>query len=140
MLPIEQPTAIITPSLDPSNQDDRVRAVFGLTADDPLPGATEEALARYHAFLASRLTFPFEATIVEETGPLEFREGRVTVRELLPLEECDTDEGLLCDVRLPDSDDSRVSLDYLAKAKDKRKAWEDIHWTLINTKEFLFRH
>src|SRR3954451_9252561 len=34
---IEQPTAIRTRPLDPKDQDDRVRAVFGLTADDPLP-------------------------------------------------------------------------------------------------------
>jgi hypothetical protein len=113
MLAIEQPTAINTPPLDPSNQDDRIRAVFGLTTDDPLPPTTEEALGHYHAFLSSHLAFPFEATVVEETGPLEFREERVTVRELLPLDECDTAEGLLCDVRLPDSDDGVVPLSEL---------------------------
>ena len=42
--------------------------------------------------------------------------------------------------RLPDATDVKVSLDYIAKATDKRKAWEDLHWTLLNTKEFLFRH
>ncbi|MBI1915756.1 MAG: hypothetical protein HYS12_13635 [Planctomycetes bacterium] len=131
MLPIEQPTAILTPPLDPRNQDDRVRTVFGLTADDPLPAANEEALGRYHAFLSSRLTFPFEATIVEETGPLEFREGRVTVRELLPLDECDTDEGLLCDVRLPDSDDGVVplsDLEGLGKAEVCRLVGDYAYW------------
>src|SRR5439155_23026029 len=51
--------------------------------------------------------------IVEETGPLEFREGRVTVRELLPLEDCDTDEGRLSVVRQPDSDDGVVPLSEL---------------------------
>src|SRR5262249_58023971 len=110
MLPIEQPTAIITPPLDPSNQDDRIRAVFGLTTDDPLPGPTEDTLARYQALLSSRLPFPFEATIVEETGPLEFREGRVTVRDLLPLDEGGPGEGLLCEVRLPEGDDGGVPL------------------------------
>ena len=42
--------------------------------------------------------------------------------------------------RFPDATDTKVSMEYLNKAVDKRKAWEDLHWTLLNTKEFLFRH
>ncbi len=42
--------------------------------------------------------------------------------------------------RFPDETDTKVSLEYIHKAVDKRKAWEDLHWTLLNTKEFLFRH
>jgi len=42
--------------------------------------------------------------------------------------------------RLPTAEDEKIALAHLAKSKDSRKAWEDIHWALMNTKEFLFRH
>jgi hypothetical protein len=42
--------------------------------------------------------------------------------------------------RLPTKEDAEASLAHIAKAPDKRKAWEDVHWALMNTKEFLFRH
>jgi hypothetical protein len=42
--------------------------------------------------------------------------------------------------RLPTEGDAKVCLEHVGKAPDKRKAWEDVHWALINSKEFLFRH
>jgi len=41
----------------------------------------------------------------------------------------------------PATDAERApALSHVAKAKDKRKAWEDVLWAILNTREFLFRH
>ncbi len=42
--------------------------------------------------------------------------------------------------RGPNGTETKAMLDHLGRAADKRKAWEDVHWALINSKEFLFRH
>jgi hypothetical protein len=56
------------------------------------------------------------------------------------------DDDILTDLyyaalaRPPFDDEKKVALGHVAKAADKRKAWEDVLWALINTREFLFRH
>lgn len=41
----------------------------------------------------------------------------------------------------PATDAERApALSHVAKATDKRKAWEDVMWAILNTREFLFRH
>jgi Protein of unknown function (DUF1553)/Protein of unknown function (DUF1549) len=42
--------------------------------------------------------------------------------------------------RLPDAEETKISLAHVGKGTDKRKAWEDVLWAILNTREFLFRH
>ncbi len=42
--------------------------------------------------------------------------------------------------RLPNPENVEAALGHVARATDKRKAWEDVQWALFNAKEFLFRH
>ena len=94
---IEQPTALVSLPLSPKVQDDRIRAIFGLTSDDPLPWVTEKTLVQYHQYLAIRLSFPFEAKYMVEAGPRMEKECSVTVMRLLDPDKGDTTTGLLCE-------------------------------------------
>jgi hypothetical protein len=70
-LNIAQPTKITTKPLSPKDEEDRVRMIFGLTSNDPLPDVDDETLLIYHKYLATNLTFPFEAEHGAEYGDPE---------------------------------------------------------------------
>lgn len=61
------------------------------------------------------------------------------------LGESKLDESLLEDLylsalsRLPTADEQREIIRYVAAAADRRAAWEDVLWSLLNAKEFLLR-
>ena len=57
-----------------------------------------------------------------------------------------SDDEILTDLyyaalsRPPFDDEKKLALAHVTRGADKRKAWEDVLWALINTREFLFRH
>ncbi len=98
---IEQPNNIATKPLSMDDQDDRIRAVFGLTSDDPLPDVDFDSLLAYHQHLSESLCFPFEAEYSHETGPFQITTRHVTVTRLGEAEEPWVDDmyGLICQAR-----------------------------------------
>jgi len=98
---IEQPSEIATKPLSPKDEDDRIRMVFGLTSNDPLPEVDDETLETYRDYLAAHLSFPFEAEHTPEKGPMFRRSKLVKVTGLGDLDEeppyIDEMYGLLCD-------------------------------------------
>ena len=101
-LAIEHPTQITTKPLSPEDQDDRIRAIFGLTSNDPLPYVCDETLLSYYKHLTENLRFPFKVDHFVETGRFERRKKSVTVLGLLDpaTDPPDETEGLICEARL----------------------------------------
>ncbi len=76
---MEQPTNIVTPPLSMDDPDDRIRIVFGLTSDDPLPKADEQTQQKFLDYLKAHLSFPFKAEHYPATDVGSGRIGEVTV-------------------------------------------------------------
>ena len=100
-LEIELPTEITTRPLSAEDEDDRIRMVFDLTSNDPLPDVEDETLEIYHEYLSKNLVFPFEAEHSSQTGPFSSRTIRVKVTGLGDPEEPMIDDmyGILCEAR-----------------------------------------
>ncbi len=101
-LEIECPEEITTKPLSHEDQDDRIRMIFGLDSNDPLPHADEEMLEVYYEYLADSLSVPFQAEHTPESGLL-FRHSRIV--KVISLGDSDDEPllnemyGILCRTR-----------------------------------------
>ncbi len=92
---VEPPTSIVTKPLSRADQDDRIRAVFGLTSDDLLPDVNPTTIRVFHEYLTQQMPFPVEAKYDPEYGT----GGQITILGLSEPDEelwADGTCGLLC--------------------------------------------
>ncbi len=120
---MEPPANIVTRPLSVDNQEDRIRAVFGLTTDEPLPEADQQAQRKYYEHLAARLSFPFEAEFWE--GDLERGEDlqklTITVAGLDAEPPVGVTNGIVCVAKVEDRQ-RQVPLSGLMAEKDSPNA------------------
>lgn len=78
-------------------------------------------------------------TINEKIRKADNRLGKLLAANKSPREILD--ELYLAAISRPATQsEAGVALAHVEKAPDKRKAWEDVLWAILNTREFLFRH
>jgi hypothetical protein len=104
---MEQPTDIRARALNPTIQEDRIRAIMQLTSDDAWPAINDANLRRYYDYLAANLTLPLAVEYVDPGlgFPLASRSAQsppLQIVELLPPKAGVRSGGLICAVQLGD--------------------------------------
>jgi hypothetical protein len=69
----------------PLDENDRIRKMFEIARDAPLPRVGTGTLLRYHAHLSQRLSFPFQAMYAETRRPVQHLFRYISVLRLLPV-------------------------------------------------------
>lgn len=93
------PLAIVAPQelaprpLEGDDSEDRVRAIFGLTGDDPLPKIDQASLRRFHDYFTKNLNLPQPAQFDDAPG-----HELLVLQRLLPLEDDAGEEGIVVEV------------------------------------------
>ena len=98
-LAMEQPTQLDTEPLSPDEPLDRVRAIFGLTSDDPLPEVNPQNQRIYREYLAARLSFPFECQCWHRGDSPKGTWHSLTVTGLREEHPIDETDGVMCQAR-----------------------------------------
>ncbi|MHC4402546.1 MAG: IS1096 element passenger TnpR family protein [Planctomycetota bacterium] len=96
---MEQPTNLVTRPLSMDDPDDRIRMVFGLTSDYPLPPATQKTQRQYLDYLKSHLSFPIKADYAAASVLGSDTSEEITVLGFSSRSALDPKDGVFCQGR-----------------------------------------
>jgi hypothetical protein len=119
--------------------DGEINHVFLKTFGQPGRELACECEREGDSNLAQALQLINGPTINEKNRNPNNRIGKLLAKKL-------TDRDILNNLylaafaRQPNEAEVKAALDHVTRSADKRKAWEDVQWAVINAKEFLFRH
>jgi hypothetical protein len=119
--------------------DGEVNHVFLKTFGQPARELACECEREGDSNLAQALQLINGPTINDKVRDPNNRLGRLLAKKVADPEVLN--ELYLATLSRPPADgEVKAALEHVAKATDQRRAWEDVQWALLNSKEFLFRH
>ena len=126
----DQPSRLVVRPLSMNDQEDRIRAVFGLTSDDPLPDADEESLRAYQEYLETHLSMPFRADYAGDIGPSGLQRLQVKVTGFVDSDALDIDVGIRCQATGPrwHVDAPLLDLESTSSASNRRLIQDYAYW------------
>jgi Protein of unknown function (DUF1553)/Protein of unknown function (DUF1549) len=119
--------------------DGEVNHVFLKTFGQPARELACECEREGDSNLAQALQLINGPTINDKVRSPSNRLGKLLEKKL-PETEVLSNLYLATLARTPGDGEVKAALEHVHKGQDKRKAWEDVQWALLNSKEFLFRH
>jgi hypothetical protein len=119
--------------------DGEVNHVFLKTFGQPARELACECEREGDSNLAQALQLINGPTINDKVRSPSNRLGKLLEKKL-PESEVLSNLYLATLARTPADGEVKAALEHVHKGQDKRKAWEDVQWALLNSKEFLFRH
>ena len=119
--------------------DGEVNHVFLKTFGQPARELACECEREGDSNLAQALQLINGPTINDKVRSPSNRLGKLLEKKL-PESEVLSNLYLATLARAPADGEVKAALEHVHKGQDKRKAWEDVQWALLNSKEFLFRH